>query len=93
MFISIDQITSTIKNYLNEEDFFQIIDESDQHKGHAGHNPQIGLSHIAIHIVSSSFEGLTRVERQRLVNVWLDNFFKSGLHSARYNLQTPEEST
>lgn len=93
MRISIDQITGTLNNHLDNEALLQVIDESEQHKGHVGHDPQVGLSHISIHIVSNSFEGLSRVERQRLVNDWLNDFFELGLHSARYDLKTPREST
>lgn len=93
MRISIDQVRETLKDHLDDDAQLQIIDESDLHVGHVGHDPKVGLSHILIHIVWASFEGLNRVERQRLVNTWLDNFFKIGLHSIRYDLKTPREST
>jgi len=93
MRISINQITDTLNNNLNNDDLLHIIDESHLHEGHVGHDPRVGLSHIAINIISASFEGLSRVERQRLVNGWLNEFFTLGLHSARYDLKTPEESS
>jgi len=93
MLISIDQITSTLNNHLDNDALLHVIDESSKHIGHASHDPRVGLSHIAIQIVSASFEGLSRVERQRLVNSWLNEFFTLGLHSARYDLKTPKESS
>ena len=38
------------------------------------------------------FEGLSLIERHRLANAWLDDFFKQGLHAVRYCLKTPGEN-
>src|SRR5262245_37130823 len=43
-----------------------VIDESELHKGHAGHRPG-GESHFRVEIVSAAFEGQSRVARQRRV--------------------------
>lgn len=43
-----------------------IIDDSDKHRGHAGHTGA-GESHFTVHIVASRFEGTSRVDRSRLV--------------------------
>lgn len=92
MRIRIDQILTTLKNHLGHDVFLQVVDESDNHKGHTGYDSQIGVSHVAIDIVWDGFKDLTAVERQRLINTWLDNFFKIGLHSVRYRLHSPTES-
>ncbi len=93
MQIDINEIIRAVKSHLGEDAILQVVDESNQHKGHKGHNPEIGITHIALNIIWESFEGLTLIERHRLLNSWLDSFFKKGLHAAKYNLKTPNEST
>jgi BolA family transcriptional regulator, general stress-responsive regulator len=44
----------------------ELIDDSEKHRGHAGHNPS-GESHFTLAIESPAFQGKSRVERQRLV--------------------------
>ena len=57
-----------------QPDSIAIIDESDQHAGHAGHHGG-GASHLRLHIVGAAFEGLSRLARHRLVydilNPWM----------------------
>lgn len=77
---------------MDESAVFQVVDDSAQHRGHKGHNPQVGVTHITLNIAWNAFEGLTLLERQRLANAWLDEFFKKGLHAVRYNLKTPKEN-
>jgi BolA protein len=83
-----------IENLLNERltplDFF-LEDESGRHAGHAGARPG-GETHYRLRIVSAGFEGLTRVERQRLVYQALRGEFESGLHALSLDLKTPAEA-
>jgi BolA protein len=44
----------------------QIVDDSDTHRGHAGHNGA-GESHFTVHLTAAVFTGQSRVGRQRLV--------------------------
>ena len=44
----------------------ELIDDSEQHRGHGGHNPA-GESHFSLAIESPAFAGKSRVERQRMV--------------------------
>jgi stress-induced morphogen len=90
--INIEAITSVLKNHLDENAVLLVIDESEQHRGHKGYNLEIGVTHIALNLVWEAFEGLTIIERYRLANSWLDDFFKQGLHAARYCLKTPNEN-
>ena len=92
MQINIEAITNTVKNHLDENAVFQVVDESEQHRGHKGHNPKAGVTHIALNIAWDAFEGLTLIERQLLANTWLDDFFKRGLHAVRYSLKTSDEN-
>ncbi len=92
MQINIEAISIALKHHLGDDAQLQIIDESHKHKGHDGYNPEIETSHIAIEITWDGFDGLAALDRHRLVNSWLDNFFKQGLHAARYTLKTPQKN-
>lgn len=69
----------------------EIADESSKHAGHAGARPG-GETHYRVHLVSKSFEGLTRVARQRLVYNALREEFDTGLHALSLDLKTPAET-
>ena len=68
-----------------------LIDESGRHQGHAGARPG-GETHYALKLVSSAFEGLSRVARQRLVYDALREEFDTGLHALSLDLTTPAEA-
>ena len=73
----------------------EIADESARHAGHAGaRRPDggVGETHFSVRIVSSAFEGLSRVERQRRVYAALDTEFKAGLHALSLTALTPAEA-
>ena len=74
---------------------FSLDDESGRHAHHreTKRGPQQGASetHLYLHLVSASFEGVGRVARSRLVHEALAEEFASGLHALRLKLQTPEE--
>lgn len=81
-----------LRQHLSDDVVFQIIDESYQHEGHGGYNPEVGVTHVAIEIICDSFTEMPLVERQRLINSWMDDFFKKGLHAVRYRLKTTNEN-
>ncbi|MGD0191671.1 MAG: BolA family protein [Rhizomicrobium sp.] len=58
----------------------EIVDESADHAGHAGARPA-GETHFHVRIVSSRFEGLTRLERQRAIHAVLSDELKSRVHA------------
>jgi len=58
----------------------ELEDESHQHAGHAGANPQ-GESHFQLLIVSDVFEGVSRVQRQRMVYDVLSHEMKGRVHA------------
>ncbi len=68
-----------------------IEDQSAQHAGHAGARPQ-GETHYRLALVSTAFEGLSRVARQRLVYHALREEFETGLHALSLDLKTPAEA-
>ena len=61
--------------------FLEVIDESYQHAGHSGASESGLNSHFRVKIASASFEGLSRVQRHRLVYDSLQEFLDHGLHA------------
>lgn len=86
-------ITQTIKDKV-EKDLsplrYELINESHKHAGHAGDDGS-GETHYKLIIVSNLFEGLSRVDRQRLVNSALKDAFENGLHAMSLKLYTEKE--
>ena len=86
-------VASAIDNKLRtrfEPTRLNIEDESARHRGHAGHR-EGGESHFRVEIVSASFEGKSRVARQRLVYDALKDEFAAGLHALALTTLTPAE--
>jgi BolA protein len=71
-------------------DALDIEDESARHEGHAGSRPG-GETHFNVRIVSKTFEGLSRVERQRRVYAALADELKSRVHALSLTTLTPAE--
>ncbi|MGE0740184.1 MAG: BolA family protein [Hyphomonadaceae bacterium] len=69
----------------------ELVDESNKHAGHAGARPG-GETHYRLRLVSSAFDGLTRVARQRLVYQALREEFDTGLHALSLDLKTDAEA-
>jgi BolA family transcriptional regulator, general stress-responsive regulator len=67
-----------------------IEDESAKHAGHAGARPE-GETHFRVRIVSETFAGLSRVERQRRVYAALADEMKSRVHALALVTLTPDE--
>jgi len=67
-----------------------IIDNSQKHAGHAGAHPE-GESHFALVVVSQAFEGLNRVQRQRLVYDALKQEMADHIHALELKTLTPQE--
>jgi BolA family transcriptional regulator, general stress-responsive regulator len=70
---------------------FALTDDSARHAGHAGAQPG-GETHYTLKLVSTAFEGLSRVERQRQVYHLLREEFDTGLHALSLDLKTPKEA-
>jgi BolA family transcriptional regulator, general stress-responsive regulator len=68
----------------------QVMDESHQHEGHAGHRPG-GQTHFRIYIVSDTFKGKTRLERHRLINGALSGELAGGIHALAIHAAAPGE--
>jgi BolA protein len=70
----------------------RVVDESELHKGHAGHRPG-GQSHFRVEIVAAAFEGQSRIDRQRRVYEILADELKAGVHALALKTLTPAEDS
>ncbi len=61
------------------------------HAGHEGAHPG-GESHYHLSMHAATFEGLSRVARQRLVYEALREEFDTGLHALTLDLRVPAEA-
>lgn len=68
-----------------------LIDESDQHAGHAG--AQTGGGHYRLRIVSARFEGKTDIERHRLVYAALGELMGADIHALSIQALAPSETS
>lgn len=67
-----------------------LVDESEKHRGHAGHR-EGGESHFRLTIISSSFEGQSRLQRQRAINHVLADELVDQVHALSISAKTPGE--
>lgn len=67
-----------------------IRDDSHRHKGHAGYK-EGGETHFHVEVVSPSFEGLSRVARQRKVYELLSDELAERVHALELVTRTPDE--
>jgi BolA family transcriptional regulator, general stress-responsive regulator len=68
----------------------RVVDESDQHAGHAGHRPG-GETHFRVYIVADAFRGKSRIERHRMINATLAGELQAGVHALAIHAAAPEE--
>lgn len=68
----------------------EVSDDSDHHKGHSGAR-EGGESHFTVTIVSDSFSGLGRVERQRRINKALADELSGPVHALSIRALAPAE--
>lgn len=66
--------------------FLEVIDESDDHIGHAGHRLGGGGSHFAIAISAESLKGLSRVEAHRKVYSLFEDMMPEPIHALRIKI-------
>jgi len=68
-----------------------LIDDSEQHRGHGGYNPA-GESHFTLLIESATFAGKSRVERQRMIYAALGDLMDSRVHALSIRAKAPGEA-
>jgi BolA protein len=71
-----------------EPSTLEVIDESDQHHGHAG-TDAAGESHFRVRIVAEVFTDKSRVERHRLVHEALAGELKGRVHALALDISAP----
>ena len=69
----------------------EVVDDSDRHKGHVGAR-EGGETHFTVTLVSQSFRGLSRVDRQRRINAALAEELAGPVHARSIRALTPEEA-
>jgi BolA protein len=84
-----ETIETKLRDRLSPDDV-RVIDESDKHKGHSGWRPG-GETHFRVEIVAAAFDGMTRVDRQRLVYEVLTDELRGPVHALSLDLKTPAE--
>jgi BolA protein len=85
-----DQIRQKLSaNFTPEE--LVVVDESARHAGHSGARPG-GETHFDVRIVSRSFDGVSRVERQRRIYAVLADEMKGQIHALSLTALTPAEA-
>jgi BolA protein len=82
-----DIIKQKIEEALAPESL-ELVNESYKHKGHAGDDGS-GETHYILKVVSKRFDGLSRVERQKLIHEILSEELKNGIHALSMHLITP----
>jgi BolA protein len=67
-----------------------VINDSEKHRGHVGHDGS-GESHFTIEIESTAFAGVSRLERQRMVNRALGDIPGQRMHALAIKAKAPGE--
>ena len=68
-----------------------LVDESEQHRGHAGYR-EGGSTHWRLSIVSPRFAGQPTVARHRMVYQALGELMRHPIHALAITARSPEET-
>lgn len=69
----------------------EVIDIEDDSASHAGHAGNTGGGHYNLFIVSQAFEGLSLLQRHKLVFAQVDELMQSRIHALSIRAKTPAE--
>lgn len=72
----------------------ELLDDSHKHASHVEHLGEAagsGETHFRLTLVCEKFDGLSRIDRQRLINDLLADEFQKGLHALQMKLYSPQE--
>lgn len=84
---TIHEIEQLLRKHLTVERL-QIIDESEQHAGHAGvHNNESSLTHVWINIKTPDLKKYSKVDQHRYIYSLLQSELNNGLHALRLNIE------
>ncbi len=85
-----DKIRQKMTEQLGAEEI-DIVDESWKHAGHAG--AAGGGGHFILRVVSRQFEGISRLNRNRMVFQALTQEMQGEIHALSVSALTPDECT
>ena len=68
-----------------------VVDESHLHAGHVGARPE-GETHFRVDIVAAAFDGVSRIERQRMVHRVLEDELGDRVHALALRTRAPGEN-
>ena len=68
-----------------------VKDQSHLHAGHAG--ARDGKGHFDVRLVSNRFDGLSRINRHRMVYDALSSYMQSDVHALRIKAISPTDQT
>jgi len=88
-----DNYHTRIEQKLNEgfaPTRLKVIDQSDLHKHHSGAR-EGGQTHFKVVMVSGAFDGVNRVQRQRMVHDALKAELEERVHALSLTLRSPSE--
>jgi BolA protein len=88
MSVSASEIEAVLRTAL-EPQVLEVRDDSHLHAGHAGAREG---RHFSVHVVSSRFNGLSRLARHRLVYDSLNLLIPRGIHAVAIDARAPGES-
>lgn len=87
-------VADTVRRKLNDAfspTRLELADDSDRHRGHAGHNGS-GESHFTLRIEAEAFAGKARVMRQRMVMKVLADELAGPVHALSIVATAPGET-
>ena len=86
-------VAETIRARLQqlEPQALELVDESEMHRGHAGHR-EGGGTHWRLSIVSQRFSGRSTLERHRMVYGALGALMQHPIHALAITARSPEET-
>jgi len=84
-----DQIAARLTTALAPS-YLEVINDSHHHAGHMG-DDRSGESHFSVVVESAAFTGLSRVQRQRLVNQALAELLAERIHALAIKARAPGE--
>ena len=68
-----------------------VTDDSESHRVHSGHDAR-GESHFTVEVESTLFQGVSRVQRQRMVNAPLADLLVERVHALAIRARAPGEA-
>lgn len=86
--VTAERIEAALRAAIQPIDALQVLDESDQHAGHAGAGEG---SHWRVRLVAPACSGLSRVARHRLVYDALRPLIDQGIHALAIDARAPSD--